>query len=61
MIAVAQWLRMQVLSMEVPGVQTLVSFSTFCVPFLPCGDCSIRVYKSSFCFITLQLYCNSIY
>ena len=57
-----QWLRMQVLGMEVPGSNSGKFFSDiFCTPFLPRGDCSIRVSRSailhllSFCFITLSL------
>ena len=40
-----QWLRMQVLGMEVPGSNSGKVFISdmFCTPFLPCGDSSIRV------------------
>ena len=39
-----QWLRMQVLGMEVPGLNSgKFVFDIFCTFFLPCGDCSIRV------------------
>ena len=40
-----QWLRMQVLGMEVPGSNSgeLFFFPTFFAHFLPHGDCSIRV------------------
>ena len=39
-----QWLRMQVLGMEVHGLNSGKFFSpTFLHTFLPHGDCSIRV------------------
>ena len=42
-----QWLRMQVLGMEVPGSNSGKLFlNIFCTPFLPRGDCSIRVFRS---------------
>ena len=42
-----QWLRMQVLGMEVPGSNSgMFFFDIFCTPFLPRGDCSIRVSRS---------------
>ena len=43
-----QWLRMQVLGMEVSGLNSGKVFSTlfFCTPFLPHGDCCIRVSQS---------------
>ena len=42
-----QWLRMQVLGMEVPGSNSGKFFSDiFCTPFLPRSDCSIRVSQS---------------
>ena len=43
-----QWLRMEVLGMEVPGSNSgkLFFFDIFCTPFLPRGDCSIRVSRS---------------
>ena len=42
-----QWLRMQVLGMEVPGSNSgKFFFDIFCTPFLPRGDCSIRVSRS---------------
>ena len=43
-----QWLRMQVLGMEVPGSNSgkFVFFDIFCTPFLLRGDCSIRVSRS---------------
>ena len=57
-----QWLRIQVLGMEVPGSNSGKFFSDiFCTPFLLRGDCSIRVSRSSilhllrFCFIILSL------
>ena len=46
-VAVVQWLRMQVLGMEVPGSNSgKFFFRNFCTPFLPCGQCSIRVSQS---------------
>ena len=59
-----QWLRMQVLGMEVPGLNSgKFFFDIFCTLFLPRGDCSIRVCQFNtvilhllgFCFITLLL------
>ena len=42
-----QWLRMQVLGMEVPGLNSgKVFLDIFCIPFLPRGDCSIRESQS---------------
>ena len=41
-----QWLRMQVLGIEVPGSNSGNFFDIFCTPFLPHGDCSIRVSRS---------------
>ena len=43
-----QWLRMEVLGMEVPGSNSdkLFFFDIFCTLFLPRGDCSIRVSQS---------------
>ena len=43
-----QWLRMRVLGMEVPGLNSGKVFfpNLFCTPFLPSGDCSIRVSRS---------------
>ena len=42
-----QWLRMQVLAMEVPGSNSSRFFpDIFCTPFLPRSDCSIRVSRS---------------
>ena len=43
-----QWLRMQVIGMEVPGSNSGKFFFSrhFCTPFLPRGDCSIRVSRS---------------
>ena len=41
-VAVVQWLRMQVVGMEVPGV----FFLHFLHTFLPSDDCSIRVSQS---------------
>ena len=39
-----QWLRTQVLGMEVPGsISGKGVFDSFCTPFLPHGDCSIRL------------------
>ena len=56
-----QWLRMQVLGMEVLGSNSgKVFFNIFCT-LLPHGDCPIRVFRSSdftfvgFCFIILSL------
>ena len=46
-VAVVQWLRMQVLGMEAPGSNSgKFFFDIFCTPFLPRGDCSIRVSRS---------------
>ena len=65
-----QWLRMQVLGMEVPGSNPAKVFlNIFCTPFLPRGECSIRLSQSceftllGFYFITLSLYfyCYSNY
>ena len=43
-VAVVQWLRMQVLGMEVPGSNSGSFFSTFFAHFFyHHGDCSIRV------------------
>ena len=57
-VAVVQWLRMQVLGMEVPGSNSGSFFGHFfCTPFLPCGDCSIRVSQScDFMFVWFLLY-----
>ena len=55
-VAVVQWLRMQVLGLEVPGSNSGKVFFKlhFCTLFLPRGDCSIRVYQShDFTFISL--------
>ena len=42
-----QWLRMQVVGMEVPGSNSSkFFFDIFCTPFLPRRDCSIRVSRS---------------
>ena len=43
-----QWLRMQVLGMEVPGPNSgkFFSLNIFFTPFLPHGDCSIRISRS---------------
>ena len=42
-----QWLRMQVLGMEVPGSNPgKFFFKIFCIPFLPYSDCSIKVSRS---------------
>ena len=42
-----QWLRMQMLGMEVPGLNSgRFVFDNFCTPFLSCGDYSIRVSQS---------------
>ena len=42
-----QWLRMQVLGVEVPGSNSgKFFFDIFCTPFLPHSDCSIRVSRS---------------
>ena len=60
-VAVVQWLRMQVLGMEVPSLNFGKVFLTFFVHFLPRGDCYIRVSRFhdlhllSFCLITLSL------
>ena len=53
-----QWLRMQVLGMEVPGLNSGKFFhDIFCTPFLPRGDCSIRVSRShNFTLTWLLLY-----
>ena len=53
-----QWLRMQVLGMEVPGSNYgKVFFCHFCTPFLPCGDHSITVSLSrNFTFVWFLLY-----
>ena len=54
-----QWLRMQVLGIWRSLVRTLVIykffFDIFCTPFLPRGDCSIRVSRSCFCFIMIMI------
>ena len=43
-----QWLRMQVLGMEIPGLNSgkFFFFNIFYTPFLPHGDCFIRVSQS---------------
>ena len=42
-----QWLRMQVLGMEIPGLNSgKFFFRHFLHTFLPHGDCSIRVSRS---------------
>ena len=54
-----QWLRTQVLGMEAPGSNFGKVFLTFFVytPFLPRGDCSIRVSLSrDFTFVWFLLY-----
>ena len=45
MIAVAQWSRILVVSVKVPGSNAGQFFSTFSCTFLPRGDCSIRVFR----------------
>ena len=47
MIAAARWLRIWVFSMEVPcsnAGKFCCFFDIFHAPFLPHGDCSIRVF-----------------
>ena len=54
-----QWLRMQVLGMEVPGSNSgkVLFLSTFLYTFLPHGDCSIRVSPShDFTFVWFLFY-----
>ena len=41
-----QWLRMQVLGMEIPGLTSGKFFQHYLCTFSPCGDCSIRVSQS---------------
>ena len=43
MIAVTQWLRIWVFSMEVPSLNAGKFFDIFHASFLPCSDCSIRI------------------
>ena len=60
-----QWLRMQVIGMEVPGLNSgkLFFFDIFCTPFLPRPVVTILLeyfdpailHMLSFCFITLSL------
>ena len=46
MIAVSQWLRIWVFSMEIPGSNAGKLFSNILhAPFLPDGDCSIRIFQ----------------
>ena len=53
-----QWLKMQVLGMEVPGLNSgKAFFDTFGTPFLPRSECSIRVSQScNFTFVWFWLY-----
>ena len=59
MIAAVQWLRIWVFSMEVSGSNTGKFLNIFPAPFLPRGDCSIRVFRPcdlqlfGFCLVTL--------
>ena len=53
-----QSLGVQMLGMEVPGSKSgNFFFDIFSTPFLPCGDCSIRVSRShNFTFVWFLLY-----
>ena len=53
-----QWLRLQVLGIKVPGLNSgKFFFDIFYTPFLPHGDCSIRVSRShDFTFVWFLLY-----
>ena len=56
MIAAAKWLRIWMFSMEVPGSN---AGNIFHAPFLPSGDCFIKVFRPrdlqlfGFCLATL--------